>query len=233
MNVSQMMTELSYTEFSNLAVGNNGDGSIKEERIPSVIASINGALLRMYSRYLFSHKMVVIRKQATRTKYVISREFAESNPDAVAPYVVDMDSPFTDDIIKIISVHYRCPRTNEYLGVDQRFRKKRVTVDVPRTVNMPDIVPTDELLYVKYRASHPVVSFEDDTFIQIPPSGYEAVKAYVASKEYSSMNTETGIAKGQEHMAMFEKICGELVDRDTIGITEEFPNNRFEQRGFV
>lgn len=224
MRLSQMLKELSYTEFRNLSVGEEGSGEIKESRIPSVVTSINSALLHLYSKFLFNHKTVVIQKQEDVVKYEIV---------SGADFIIEDGEPFADDIIKIISVQYRCPRTNEFLDADRRFRTKPITVNVPRTVNLPEIVPTDELLYVRYRASHPVVVFEDDTLIETPPSAFEAIKAYVAYKEYSSLNTETGIAKGQEYLGLFNSLCDQMVDRDTIGITEEFRDTRFQDRGFV
>lgn len=232
MRLSQLLKELSYSEFSNLAVGESGSGDIAESRLPSVVLAINNALLRIYSKFLQNHKQVVIKKLAGQVKYVISSEFSES-AGATNPFVMDADDPFTDDILKIISIRYRCPQTNEFLDADKRFRKKPITVNVPRTVNLPDEVPTDELLYVKYRASHPLVVLEDDTFIEAPPSAFEAIKAYVAYKEYSAMNTETGVAKGQEYLELYNSLCAELADRDTIGVTEEFKDTKFQDRGYV
>ena len=232
MRLTQLLQELSYSEFSNLAVGESGSGEISEMRLPSVVASVNGALLRIYSKFLHDHKTVVIKKLANQTRYLISSEFAEST-SAITPYVMDAADPFKDNILKIISVSYKDPITNEFLDADKRFRTKPITVNVPRTVNLPEDVPTGELLYVKYRASHPVVDYDDDTFIEAPPAAFEAIKAYVAYKEYTAMNTETGVAKGQEYLASFNSLCAEMVDRDTIGVTEEFTDTKFADRGYV
>lgn len=232
MKLSQLLKELSFTEFRNLSVGDSGSGDIAEERIPSVVSSINGALLRLYSKFLQNHRVLVLQKLEGQTVYPLLSEYAEST-SATVPYILDAGDPFTDDILKIVSISYREPGCNEFLDVDKRFRKKPITVNVPRTVYLPDIVPVDELLYVKYRAAHPLVVFEDDTEIECPPSAYEAIKAYVAYKEYAAMNTETGVSKGQEYLSSFNTICAELVDRDTIGITEENKDTRFEDRGFV
>lgn len=232
MNLNQLLKELSYSEFSNLAVGEEGSGEISEKRLPSVVTAINGALLRIYSKFLQFHKVVVIKKLADKTEYVISSANSVTG-GASDPFVMDEGSPFTDDIIKITGISYKDPATNEFLDVDKRFRAKPITVNVPRTVILPVEVPVDELLYVKYRASHPTIVLEDDTFIEAPPSAFEAIKAYVAYKEYAAMNTETSVAKGQEYLALFNSLCNELVDRDTIGVTEDNHDNRFENRGFV
>lgn len=232
MHLSQLLKELSYSEFSNLAVGEKGSGEIAEHRIPSVVTAINGALLRIYSKFLQHHKTAVIKKLEGKLEYVISSAYSESE-GATDPYVMDAGNPFKDDILKIVGVSYQDPATNEFLDVDRRFRAKPITVNVPRTVYLPAEVPVGELLWVKYRASHPVVDFEEDTFIEAPPSAFEAIKAYVAYKEYSAMNTETGVTKGQEYLAAFNALCNELVDRDTIGVTEDNQDNRFQNRGFV
>lgn len=232
MQIQELLKEMSYSEFSNLAVGLSGAGEIKEERIPSVISSVNGALLRLYSKFLFRHKQVVIKKLAGQTVYVIDSKYSESQ-GATDPFIMDVDDPFKDDILKIISIHYRAPETNEFLDVDRRFRHKPITVDVPRTVRLPDEVPVGEWLWVNYRASHPKVDYDENTYLECPPSAYEAIKAYVAYKEYSNLNTDTGIAKGTEHLNYFNLLCEEMVDRDTIGVTEEFTDNRFSDRGYT
>lgn len=232
MHLTQLLKELSYSEFSNLAVGENGSGEIAEKRLPSVVSAINAALLRIYSKFLQNHKVVVIKKLADQTKYVISSEFSESS-GANDPYVMDAESPFHDDIIKITGIKYKDPAVNEFLDVDKRFRRKPITVNVPRTVNVPEELPDGELLWVHYRANHPLVVFEEDTFIEAPPAAFEAIKAYVAYKEYSALNTETGVAKGQEYLSLYNTLCTELVDRDTIGITEDFSNTKFNDRGYV
>jgi hypothetical protein len=221
MHLSQLLKELSFSEFSNLAVGESGSGEISEMRLPSVVAAVNGALLRIYSKFLQDHKTVVLKKLANQTRYVISSEFAESTAAAV-PYVMDAADPFKDNILKIISVNYQS-------GGDS----KAITVNVPRTVNLPEDVPAGTLFLVKFRASHPEVVYDDDTFIEAPPSAFEAIKAYVAYKEYSAMNTETGVAKGQEYLASFNALCAELTNSDTIGVTEEFTDTKFSDRGYV
>ena len=233
MHLSQLLRELSYSEFSNLAVGESGSGEISEKRLPSVITAINGALLRIYSKFLQNHKTVVIKKLVDQTEYVVSSAYSESS-GATNPFVLDADSPFTDDIIKITGIQYRDRDTSDLLDVSQRFRVKPITVNVPRTVILPKEVPVGELLWVNYRASHPIVVLEEDTFIEAPPSAFEAIKAYVAYKEYAAMNTEASVAKGQEYLAAYNAICNELVDRDTIGVTEDTSSDtRFEKRGFV
>lgn len=232
MRLNQLLKELSYSEFANLSVGESGTGEIKEHRIPSVVSSINDALLRLYSKFLQDHKQLILIKLEDQIKYVLDSRFAEST-GAPVPYILDAGNPFTDDIIKIVSIQYRDPELNEFLDVDKRFRRKPITVNVPKTVNLPAEVPVDELLYVNYRASHPVVVLDEDTEIICPPSAIEAVKAYVAYKEYASMNTETSVAKGQEYLGLFNTICDEIVDRDTIGVTEEFRDTRFQDRGYV
>lgn len=232
MKLSQLLQELSFSEFSNIALGVDGTGEIKEDRIPSIVTAINNALLRIYSKFLQNHRMLTMVKLSGQTKYVLSSEFAEST-GALVPFILDAADPFTDDILKIVSISYREPGCNEFLDVDKRFRKKPITVNIPRTIILPNEVPEDELLYVKYRASHPVVVYENDTYIECPAPAYEAIKAYVAYKEYAAMNTETGVAKGQEYRVLFDTICAELVDRDTIGVTEENKDTRFEDRGFV
>lgn len=225
MKISQLLQELSYSEFRNLSVGEEGAGEIKEERIPSIISAVNGALLRLYSKFLFNHRTLVLKKLDGQTSYKLLKTSAESG-NAAEPFILDADDPFTDDILKIEGIVYQ----DESVA---RRVKGQINVQVPITVFLPSDAPAGTLFLVRYRAAHPVVVYEDDTDIDVPPSAFEAIKAYVAYKEYAAINTETGINKGQEYLGLFNQICAELVDRDTIGITEDFSDNRFHDRGYV
>lgn len=232
MKLSAFLKELSYSEFSNLAVGDQGSGEIQERRMPSVVSAVNSALLRLYSRYLFKRETVLVKKLAGQTKYVLDSKFAEST-GATNPFILDSANPFKDDILKIVGIECVIPETNAILDVARRFNQPPITIQVPRTITVPDNVPVGEILHVHYRASHPVLTAEDDGELECPPSAFEAIKAYVAYKEYISMNTETMTAKGNEYYALFQTLCEELVDKDTIGVSEDFPDNRFSARGFV
>lgn len=212
MKLSQFLQQLPFSEFSNLATGLSGAGEISEQKIPAVVSSINDALLRIYSKFLQDHKTVIIKKLPGQTKYEILSEFSESE-GAADPYVMDATEPFTDDIIKIVSTHYTPKAAENISDEEMKWRRQPVGIKVPRTVVISPLVPDGELVYVNYRASHPIVVYEDDTDIDCPPSAYEALKAYVAYKEYAAMNTETSVAKGQEYLGLFNTICNELVDR--------------------
>lgn len=233
MKLQDLMEQLSYKEFANLSIGESGSGEIREDKIKAVVLAVNEALLRIYSRFLFKHNSVRIVKQLGRTKYLLDSSYAEST-GASNPYILDQDDPFKDDVIRIIDVKYRCPDTNAIFYAHQKFYKDPVFVSVPRTVIIPDSVPVGTILTVNYRANHPIVSYEDDTYIEIPPSAYEAVKAYVAAGEYASMNTDVAAVTAASYMSKFDRICGEIDDRDSIGITEDFSeNNQFRRKGFV
>lgn len=233
MKLSAFLQGLSYAEFSNLAVGEQGSGDIQERRLPAVVSSVNMALLRIYSKFLQHHRTVQVKKLGGKTSYVMLSKFAEST-GAVDPYIMDLGDPFTDDIIKIVSVTYPVQDTTAILDKGDSRLWSQPTIVVPRTITVPYDIPTGQLIDVRYRASHPVVSIEEDTELTCPPAALEALSAYVAYKEYMAMNTETSTAKGLEYRELFNSICSELVDRDTIGITEQnFADNRFRDRGFV
>lgn len=234
MKLSQFLQGLSYAEFSNLAVGEQGSGEIQERRIPSVVASVNAALLRIYSKFLQYHRTVHVKKLPGKTLYVLDSAHAEST-GAVDPYIMDADDPFTNDIIKIVEVTYRVQPTTAVLDNGKECLWQPPMIRVPNSISVPAEIPDGQIIVVRYRASHPVVSLDDDTFLQCPPAAFEALSAYVAYKEYMGMNTETSTAKGMEYLNLYNSVCAELVDRDTIGITEvgNDPDNRFFKRGFV
>ena len=47
------------------------------------------------------------------------------------------------------------------------------------------------------------------------------------------MNTQESTAKSQEHLATYEAICAEAIDRDLVNTSISSTNTSFEKRGFV
>lgn len=54
MNLNECLKQLSYGELSNLSWGNDGNGSIRLDKIPVIVQFINEALLRLHTRFALS-----------------------------------------------------------------------------------------------------------------------------------------------------------------------------------
>jgi hypothetical protein len=109
MLVSELFKRLSYGPLSNLAIGNEGDGTILEAKKPQIIDHANDGLIRLHARFVLNEKEVVIEQREDRTLYTISTKNAVSYLDtdpANPAYVIDTElEPFLDDIIKISAVY--------------------------------------------------------------------------------------------------------------------------------
>jgi hypothetical protein len=233
MNVNQLYQNLSYGEFSNLAMSGEGSGTIIEAYRPRVILAANEALLRLYGRYILKERDVVIEQMVGITNYHLNKRFAQMTKPQVEKklYIKDMAlEPFEDDVIKILCVYnsfgVELPLNDPEL-VDSLFTPQANVLQVPRV--QPGVA-----LSVQYQASHvPLDHIELEQPIELPTVLHGALTAYTAYKIFSQINTAESNAKAQEHFANYESICQGAVEGDLIGTSISATNTRFTKRGWI
>jgi len=237
--LSELYADLSYGELSNTAVGLEGAGAIREQDRPKIVGYLNEALIRIHSRFLLRENEVLIKLYGHITNYHLLKKYAESQQEPEAEgfaYILDLlGEPFQEDVIKILGAKDSIGQEyvlNDPDDLNSLYTPQINVLQVPRPI--PGVI-----ISVLYQAKHPQMRLEDlngeegTNGIDIPDVLYGALKAYIAYKVFSHMNTQESTAKGQEHLTIYEAICTEAVDRDLIGITMSSSNNSFEKRGFV
>lgn len=239
MNVTQLMQRLSYGPLSNLSISNEGDGTIVETKHPVIVGYANDALLRLFTRFNLLEQELILEQITARTRYKLHSDFAVSttaeNP-ANPHYIQDTEEePYTDDLVKVLSVWKAGETLPIRLGLNDDnanldyavFTPQADVLQVPRPVN-------GEALYIVYQARHALLSHEDLTAtIDIPAVLEAALVSYVAHLVYSHMNGQEHAAKAADHLGNYENICAEVVQEDLVSSSLSFTNHKFDDRGFA
>jgi hypothetical protein len=69
--------------------------------------------------------------------------------------------------------------------------------------------------------------------IDLPFTLEGALTAYIAYMVFSHMNGQDNSAKAQEHLSMYDMICGEVTDQDLVSQNGNTTLTKFDKRGFV
>lgn len=234
MNILDLFSDLSYGELSNLPLAGEGDGQITDSGKPKVIRALNEGMIRLYTRFALREKNVIIGLVDHITNYQLDSKFAESNAaTSTQPYLYIKDlnrEPFTDDVVRILSVWnsdgYPVPLNDEH-NIYSVFTPEDKVLLVPRPI-------TGKALVLGYQALPEKLSEDDLTAeVKIPVVLEGALRAFIAYKIYSQMNTQEAQGIASSHLNMFNGIAQDVIDQDLVSSSKSTTNTKFKMRGFV
>ena len=231
MKLEDLFSRLSYGELSNLSIGNEGRGSIREEDIPKVTAHVNDGLLRIYSRFVLSTKQLLVEQVRHITNYHLIPKYAESSgSDVEWPYIKDLpDDKFLGDLIRILEVK----DDRGTLPLNDTGNPHSLFTPYPQVLQVPD-PKAGQSLAVQYQARHDLLNNEDiEQEIDIPFVLEGALQSFVAYKIFSHMNGQDNQVKSQEHLNTYDGICVDVEARDLVNATFATSHHKLEERGFV
>lgn len=234
MNVTELFRQLSYGELSNLSIASEGTGTIVEAKRPQIIAHVNEALLRLYTRFVLKENDLIIRMSDGITNYYFMSRFAATNTDpepGTTLYIQDTTGdPFQDDLIKVMSVWDADANPYPLNDVDDAGS---LFTPQPNLLQVP--TPTEgKVLNVLYQARHAILPYDDmEACIEIPAVLEGALRAYVAHLVYKGMNGQENMAIAQSHLDTYNGVCGEITDRDMVNSSVSNTATKFVSRGFV
>lgn len=232
MNLEELYCSLSVGVLKNLAMANDGDGTISEKHKKSVLLAANQGLTRLYSRFLLSEKFLQIEQQEGRVYYHLLKPFSVSGHDPNVidqPYIMDtLTEPFVGDVIRVLSVS---DRTGCKLPLNDAGKCNSVYTPKAETIQY-GCPEQGQPLIVVYQANHPKLCYfeggednkdieanydltnETANIVQLPEALHEALFAYIGYMVYNGINT--GEAKGiaAEHKATYEEVCTVYENRD-------------------
>ncbi len=234
MYLKDYLTELSYKELSNLALSDNGSGTIKPDRIPFVVSCINEALLRLYSKFMkfmLKERRLIVEPRKSLTQYNLNPASAYSTTLSINKYIVDGDHPFTDDLIKVLEVSDRYGRN---IPLNNASNSMSVFTPRPDVLQVPNPSLYGGLLSLIYQARHPVLNFEQNPNqeIELPDTLMGALSAYVAYSVYNCINTEEATNAAQKYMQMYVALIQETTETDTMNTSISQDNSRFLKNGW-
>jgi hypothetical protein len=237
MKLNQLYESLSYGELSNLAIAEDTPGTIKDKAKPKIIQYTNDALLSLYSRFLLKEKQVMLLLYRHITNYHFEPRFAvqydtpDDEVDQPYRYILDLpNEPFLGDVIKVLVVYdeygNRLPLNDEARSWSV-FTPQAAMLQVPRPIE-------GNALAVTYQARHPLLLKDDeDQKVEVPAILETALKAFVAYKVFSHMNTAESSAKAQEFMASYENECMRVEEKDLVNSSITTSNVRFRNNGWI
>lgn len=231
MKLEDLFSRLSYGELSNLSIGNEGRGSIREEDIPKVTAHVNDGLLRIYSRFVLSTKQLLVEQVRHITNYHLIPKYAESSgSDVEWPYIKDLpDDKFLGDLIRILEVQ----DDRGKLPLNDTGNPRSLFTPYPQVLQVPE-PRAGKPLSIEYQARHITLNNDDlDQEILIPFVLEGALQSFVAYKIFSHMNGQDNQVKSQEHLNTYDGICVDVEARDLVNATTATSHYKLEERGFV
>jgi len=239
MNVNDLYAKLSYGELSNLAISNEGDGTILEAARPKVILHANEALLRLYGKFVLKEKELLLQLYDHITMYHLLPRFSTNYVPVDAPdddeeirYILDQpEELFEGDIHKVLAV-YRSNGPKLPLNDNEQFTS--VFTPQPLILQVPD--PVSGLgLSVQYQAKHPTLTGGDSGAeeIELPEALHSALTSFIAYKVFSHMNTKDSAGKSQEYFATYTSICRDVQENDLVNTSLSNSSAKFHYRGWV
>lgn len=245
LKVKDVLESLSLGVFSNLSIGNEGDGTIKATSISNVVLHLNEALTSLYGRFTLSEKILYLLTFGNRVEYSLVAENSfsskglEYDPNSInpsGPYIIDeLDDPFYNDIIKIMSVY------NSYgthLPLNDLEASNSIFSPHNRIIQVPNPLHGD-ILTLEYHANHKKIVYDAnnisslDQVVDLPEVLYEALYSYIAYKVYGNMNTKETVFRSRDHKKAYEEECIRVVERDLVMESRSFTNSKFDNRGWV
>lgn len=236
MNLADLYQSLSYGELSNLAMAGDANGTIAVSARPRIVHYTNEALLRLYARFLLKEEDLLLEMHEDISLYWLLPRFAVNyvpeGPADTEPvrYILDLpEAPFRGNLIKVLSVF---DSTGCKLPLNDDEQPLSLFTPQANLLQVPHPRPEGGLA-VLYQARHPKIQGDLEETIEVPEILLGALTSYIAYKVFSHMNTQDSTAKAQEHMAVYEAICAEAVEKDLVNTSISSSNARFHQRGWV
>lgn len=245
--LSQIFEQLTQGELSQVAIGGKELGQVQEEDFRALGNHVLLGLTALYKRFDLKRGRITVELQADKTSYPLQSRYAvqgKNSPELVR-YIKDtVDLPFTDDILKILTISTDAGdefSLNDYTDVfsivTPTLESIRVPIDVvnPPT-NLPEQYKTSNLT-IDYQANHPnfmpKVGFYDPerTNIELPASHTMALLYFVASRVHNPIGMGQEFNAGNNWAARYEQECQRLED-EGAEIDSLAGNTRAERGGW-
>lgn len=238
MKLSDVFSQLSYGELSQLSIGGGGVGVIDATNYDKLIAHVNLGLLALYKRFSLKEGKVSFYLNPTKTLYPM-----DTTGDV--NFIEGEAGDFEDDIIKIEGVQ---TLTGVVLGLNDTsdpyscFTPNMLTLQVPisiasQSTSLPSYLITPSLTVV-YRAKHPIIVKGSGTFnpsrveLELPWTHLEPLLLFVASRINNPIGMTNEFHAGNSYYAKYEKACAELELRNLV-IDQGSQNTQLERGGWV
>jgi hypothetical protein len=238
MKVSELFYILSVGELSNLAISNEGSGTIREKDTGKLITYINSGLDLLYKRFILSTDELILELYDWITSYNLRKEFAMSSGSKQKyKYILDLpEHPYMENVVQVVEVW---DALRHKLPLNDPGRHNSVYTPSPLVLQVPNPINGQYLSVVYQAKAKPLKALglsQDDLIAQeipLPDFLISALTNHVAFKVYNHMNGQDHSAKAQDYFALFEADCTLIEEKDLVSQTQSNTTTKLEERGFV
>ena len=248
MKLSEIFSQLTFGELSQLALGGGEDGEIPESKYEQVLFHVNLGLTDLYKRFPLKEGRITVQLQPGRITYPLTSAYAVSTRRSKEPvrYILDSeDDPFQDDIFKV----ERVLTDKQYeLGLNDEadlmacMTPSATVLRVPRPIveqgnDLPNHLKTSKLEVV-YRANHPKIVKPMGYFdpsrveVELPYSHLEALLYFIASRVHNPTGMVNEFHMGNSYAAKYEMACEQL-ETLNLRVDQGGHNTRLRDKGWV
>lgn len=250
MKLSEIFSQLTSGELSQLAVGGAEQGKIQDKDYRKILDHVNQGLMDLHSRFTIREGRLVIALQPGKGSYLLTSDFALTSRKSreATRYILDSpEEPFLDDIIKVERV---LTDASYELALNMTGNKESLTTPsetvlrLPKVMagggafgDVPDYLKTSQL-EVFYRATHPLIvkalGYFDPSRVNValPRVYLQALLYYVASRLHAPVGMNQEFYSGTIYGQKYEQECSRLLVTG-VELSAHRQNTRAERAGWV
>jgi len=236
MQLNELFDQLQYGELSQMSMGGFDSAiGIAECDYPKIVAHVNLGLIELYKRFTVKSNKVVIQQYSDIQTYILDSKYSINAPaiPGAQQYILDtVEDPFTDDILRITRVK---DEANTELFLNDEHEDE--SVFTPTYKSLLISVPNDtSKTTIHYRATPTKIDAQGlnifSTEILLPDSLIEPLCLFIASRVFSNLNADGGIAEGNSYLQRFEISCKRIIKENLLNVSN-ITNEKLDCRGWA
>ncbi len=245
MKYQDILTQLTYGEFSQLFIGAGSGGSsngMPDDASKTILPSVKLGLTELHKRFLLRERNFTIGLDGRNT-YLLTTDFAVTNADSTeaVKYIQDTaDNQYTGDLMKIDRI---LDDDDNELEINIVGSPTSIRTTSYNVILLPDDLlrengdPVTEL-HVFYHADHPPIDESlaeaDPASVEIylPTTHMEALLCFVASRKTTPLGIAGEFHSGNNYFAKFEAAVLSLRNTGMSVDTNRHVTKLYD-RGFV
>ena len=226
MLLTEILDSLAGSELANLNCV--VDGVVLEAKIPAIVTAINLGLVKLYTRFQLKRRLLTLK--VTSTQLVYSLVSANAVSVNVGGYILDVDDPFTNDIIQLLTMTSTAGNNIRFDGFNG------VMLLSPKIFRFAE-APEDDTYVIEYSARPTKVVYTGNTDIEVdlPDAYLPPLLAYVASRFYSPVGIALDSNRNSldmSYLQRYETEC-QLLENKGINTDNYLESDNFTQHGFI
>ncbi len=226
MLLTEILDSLAGSELANLNCVSNG--AVLEAKIPAIVTAINIGLVKLHTRFQLKKRLLSLTVTSGRLVYELDSSNAVSVN--VGGYIQDVDDPFTDDLIQILTMTSTAGDTIRFDGFNG------VMLLNPKTFRFAE-APKDDTYIIEYVARPAKIIYINNTNIEVdlPDAYLPPLLAYIASRFYSPVGIALDSNRSSldvSYLQRYETEC-QLLENKGINTGNYLESDNFTQHGFI